>query len=988
MRIAYARKKALSATPGRTDALDSAVRASRGLLRPEMTDGGHLCRQLVLASGGRVDERLALNFLAELHRQFKEFTIVAWDLPGSVDSTDLSVAASSPLGPGSAMKGREPDLKTLLECVEAGRNVVIHGAPGLGKTTLLQALNARCPGAAFVRLEQGGNPMRDLRLGLHRVTKGDFLPDDDQGIAAIAQAFPDGGVILVDNVDEQDSAEAVQRLVSHLPSLVVAVTSRGQPFPGFVVHDLQPLEPGAAEEILDEEFDLSPDEHRVALERGSGNPQLIKQEAEALEGGEPQADDRLAAMLSRFSGEERRVLWLIGELPAATLPTSLMTEVGRMGAAELRVLRRNAVATPIGDGYELHQTLRSACREIVEVVPQDEMQGLLKETAGFYLSRLAEKTDLEAIDDALPNLMHLLQCLRDPGLKVDLALALIGDRLDDPAGYLPSRGLTGLVCEEELRSLLLEAAAQVGGVKAGRLEKNLGVFCHRADHAAAKGLVLSARRRFQEAGDDEGRAGATWVLGIIADDSCRYEEAEALYREPLDWLRDDEIRAVGQQLVGCSLYHQGRYGEARATFEQARRATEDPVLLSRIERRLAYIELIDGDPERAIEDLQTARDRSAALQRPRDVGRICRHIGEANLRLQRLDDADANLKAARDIFRKVGDRRGLGATLFGLAATRRLQGNLGEAREMARESREIATGGGADLTAAVVSPVGFARAVEEEGRIASAAGEAELAVRKLRRACNIYEVIGYARSEALVRELGAERDAPIPRRPAGVLFDLADTLAETRRNAYEESKANLAARLGVDPDLFMEPWVRSRRQASIDSTLTTRDRIEMVARDLGIEVGAETLDELAEQERSLWESSVQLKPGARDLLDRLGAAGTKVAIVSNGNSAMQGLPDSLGLTPLVSATVMSSVVGMLKPDPGIYERALADLGLAAADCVYIGDGSDRELEGAQEVGLFAVRMLFGAKPAYQTKHSLNWDATAHSFEELAAGLGV
>ena len=44
----------------------------------------------------------------------------------------------------------------------------------------------------------------------------------------------------------------------------------------------------------------------------------------------------------------------------------------------------------------------------------------------------------------------------------------------------------------------------------------------------------------------------------------------------------------------------------------------------------------------------------------------------------------------------------------------------------------------------------------------------------------------------------------------------------------------------------------------------------------------------------------------------------------------------------------------MKPDPGIYELACERLGVQPGNCLYIGDGSSRELTGASTVGMDAV----------------------------------
>jgi len=56
----------------------------------------------------------------------------------------------------------------------------------------------------------------------------------------------------------------------------------------------------------------------------------------------------------------------------------------------------------------------------------------------------------------------------------------------------------------------------------------------------------------------------------------------------------------------------------------------------------------------------------------------------------------------------------------------------------------------------------------------------------------------------------------------------------------------------------------------------------------------------------------------------------------------------------VDVEVFSSEVGLRKPDAEIYLLACERLGVGPGECLYVGDGSYRELSGATAVGMRAV----------------------------------
>ena len=69
------------------------------------------------------------------------------------------------------------------------------------------------------------------------------------------------------------------------------------------------------------------------------------------------------------------------------------------------------------------------------------------------------------------------------------------------------------------------------------------------------------------------------------------------------------------------------------------------------------------------------------------------------------------------------------------------------------------------------------------------------------------------------------------------------------------------------------------------------------------------------------------------------------------------LPDWLGPTgilELVDGVVTSAEVGAAKPDPRVFERALAIAGVEPGEALHAGDKVDNDVEGARAAGVRAV----------------------------------
>ncbi|MEM8792996.1 MAG: HAD family phosphatase [Pseudomonadota bacterium] len=87
------------------------------------------------------------------------------------------------------------------------------------------------------------------------------------------------------------------------------------------------------------------------------------------------------------------------------------------------------------------------------------------------------------------------------------------------------------------------------------------------------------------------------------------------------------------------------------------------------------------------------------------------------------------------------------------------------------------------------------------------------------------------------------------------------------------------------------------------------------------------------------------------LFERLEARG--VALYGLTNFSQEKWPDTVARFPFLSRfrdVVVSGEVGMVKPDPRIFELLLSRNGLDPAQCLFIDD-SEKNVEGARAVGL-------------------------------------
>jgi putative hydrolase of the HAD superfamily len=77
-------------------------------------------------------------------------------------------------------------------------------------------------------------------------------------------------------------------------------------------------------------------------------------------------------------------------------------------------------------------------------------------------------------------------------------------------------------------------------------------------------------------------------------------------------------------------------------------------------------------------------------------------------------------------------------------------------------------------------------------------------------------------------------------------------------------------------------------------------------------------------------------------------------VVSNANGALRAVLERVGLSPFFHVALDSQEEGVEKPDPRIFQIALARCGAEPATTLHVGDFYHVDVEGARAAGLRAV----------------------------------
>jgi putative hydrolase of the HAD superfamily len=188
-----------------------------------------------------------------------------------------------------------------------------------------------------------------------------------------------------------------------------------------------------------------------------------------------------------------------------------------------------------------------------------------------------------------------------------------------------------------------------------------------------------------------------------------------------------------------------------------------------------------------------------------------------------------------------------------------------------------------------------------------------------------------------------------------LIFDLFGTLIPNfSGREYHLTVEEMAHILDVPAEIFHELWSATFYEAVVGILPDPPARIIHICRKLGISPSEEKIKKAVRVRFDYEKKTMIPRPEAISILAALKASQFKLGLISDCTYEAPAIWKDTSLSPMFDTTVFSCLVGMRKPDPRIYRVALEQLSVSAAECIYIGDGSSRELTGARAVGLRAV----------------------------------
>lgn len=158
-------------------------------------------------------------------------------------------------------------------------------------------------------------------------------------------------------------------------------------------------------------------------------------------------------------------------------------------------------------------------------------------------------------------------------------------------------------------------------------------------------------------------------------------------------------------------------------------------------------------------------------------------------------------------------------------------------------------------------------------------------------------------------------------------------------------------------------------------------RIQRLCQRLNHRLPKEELSHIADTIADAWQAQISVDPEAMAVLTALKQNKKIVGLVSNFDHPphVRRILSHNGLGNIFDTTIISSEVGVKKPDPAIFALALRQTGISPADAVYVGD-TEADVAGAIAA---RIRPIFIERPVNRTDSDALDFQVAYPIENLS-----
>ena len=187
--------------------------------------------------------------------------------------------------------------------------------------------------------------------------------------------------------------------------------------------------------------------------------------------------------------------------------------------------------------------------------------------------------------------------------------------------------------------------------------------------------------------------------------------------------------------------------------------------------------------------------------------------------------------------------------------------------------------------------------------------------------------------------------APISLPGRTVIFDYGEVISLAPSAADREVIAGLAG-IGCDSEPFWRAYF-AHRDGLDQGSAGVAAYWQAIADDIGASWDDARVHELWAADFRSW---LSINPGTIEVLADLQAGGTRLALLSNAGPDYGSYFRHGPLGDFFATCYVSGELGLLKPHPQIYQHVLGDLGISAAQAVFI-DNREANVRGARALGI-------------------------------------